>query len=251
MDLEEHFTILKDNTFVAVPTKSQNINNILQMSFTVTQRIMVFAFLVSFVTIFLVESEKKHQILVFECLITFISASIYLIFIRSIENNNTAGSVLKQLYGFSKTNLIDNINILRYTGWFFSTAFMLIALCLILAYNLRTTVSNTFLMKVLGLDWLMLSSGFLGEMGVIDTKVAMLFGFIPFFAMFYLIYNTFIEGKLNRKNVFIYWMYFILWSVYGLVYLLDQTTKTITTNVLDCLAKAIFAIGISIFFIIQ
>jgi hypothetical protein len=119
---------------------------------------------------------------------------------------------------------------------------MLVALCLILALNLGSSVKTYVLFNIVILDWLMLFFGLLGETGFISLFLAMFFGFISFFIMFWIIYKNFIFGKKNESNQFIYWLYFGLWLGYGIIYGIDPVWKTIITNILDCIAKAFFAI---------
>ena len=221
----------------------------LVLSFTLTHLILLFAFVITFVTIFLVTSPKKRQILYLECGITFIASSIYILFSRSITDNHSAADVLNMLFGFSVADPIQNINIMRYVGWFFTTSMMICALCLLLALNLNTIAPMSVLVTAVVLDWIMLSFGILGETGCIDLSLSMVLGFVAFFALFYVIYDAFLQGKKNGENQVLYWTYFVLWIMYGLVYPLEKTTKTITTNILDCLAKAVFALGISLRFL--
>jgi hypothetical protein len=190
-----------------------------------------------------------REILYLECGITFVASFIYIIFSHSIMDNHSAADFLQFMFGFSVKDPVQNINILRYVGWVFSTAMMICVLCLVLALNNNIVASTSTLVTVILLDWSMLLFGFLGETGMMDKSVAMALGFVPFFAMFYVVYETFLRGKTNSVNVLVFWIYFILWLIYGLVYMIDVTAKTITTNILDCIAKAFFAIGLSLYYL--
>jgi hypothetical protein len=234
------------------PTREYEKNKkILNTSFTITYRLLLIAFIVSFFTSLMIPSQKMRLILYLECGITFVAAFMYSIFIRSIYDKHSAADTLHSLFGFSSSNSIENINILRYVGWSISTALMLCALCFVLAFNLNITASIQTIATVVVLDWMMLMFGFLGESRYLDMSIAWVLGFIPFFIMFYVIYDIFIKEKTNDKNKFIFCLYFILWLMYGLVYLIDETTKTVITNILDCIAKAFFAIGLSISFLMK
>jgi uncharacterized membrane protein (DUF106 family) len=66
-------------------------------------------------------------------------------------------------------------------------------------------------------------------------------GFIPFFIMFWIIYG--LVGK-SVANKVLFWLYFVVWSMYGVVYLLDEETKQILTNLLDLMAKCFIGLGL-------
>jgi hypothetical protein len=139
------------------------------------------------------------------------------------------------------------IDKLRYKGWSFSTPLMMSVLCLVLSASTNIPLTFKTLASVIGLDYLMLIFGYLGELGTIDRIAATVLGFIPFFAMFYIIFKTFIN-KYNLFNYIVFFVYLILWSGYGIAYLLDEYTKNLITNFLDVTAKGVFAVGISTYY---
>jgi hypothetical protein len=106
--------------------------------------------------------------------------------------------------------------------------------------------TNVSLVYLIGLDWLMLLFGYLGELHVIPRVTAMLAGFIPFFLLFYVLYSA---ATFTTFTYAIFWIYFIVWTGYGLAYLFNETTKNFVTNTLDTIAKALVAIAISGYFI--
>jgi bacteriorhodopsin len=55
--------------------------------------------------------------------------------------------------------------------------------------------------------------------------------------MFVIIYNSF-----NAANQPIFWVFVIIWSLYGLCFYLPYEWKTICYNILDVLAKAGFGL---------
>jgi hypothetical protein len=122
---------------------------------------------------------------------------------------------------------------------------MMTVLCLVLSASTNIALTLRTLLAVIGLDYVMLLFGYLGELGKIDRISATVLGFIPFFAMFYIIFTTFIQ-KYNLFNYVVFFVYFILWAGYGIAYLLDDYSKNIITNFLDVTAKGVFAVGLSI-----
>jgi len=186
-------------------------------------------------------SFHARRIMYLECGITFVAATMYSIFNRP----DIAATIFQFLFGNSAENLVHRINVLRYIGWFISTALMLVALCYLLSWN-RRDMSWRTLGVVIGLDWMMLGIGLLGEMGVVDKWWAWVLAFLPFFAMFYVLHHTFLRTNANSANQIMYWTYFVLWIMYGVVYSADETIKTVVTNVLDGTAKGVFALAVCV-----
>ena len=67
-----------------------------------------------------------------------------------------------------------------------------------------------------------------------------LFGFIPFFIYFYLIYENF--AKYTKSGLNLFWFFFVVWSMYGIAALMSYKIKNIMYNVLDILAKNLFGV---------
>jgi hypothetical protein len=94
----------------------------------------------------------------------------------------------------------------------------------------------------------MLFAGYLGEINYISRLTGMIIGFIAFFIMFFIIYANYMNSAFLFSNALIYWLYFIVWSVYGIVYMYNQETKNIITNVLDCIAKCLIGIFLWVYY---
>jgi hypothetical protein len=114
--------------------------------------------------------------------------------------------------------------------------------------NIPITYSQILILVLL--DWIMLLFGYLGEKHMIDRKTADFCGFVPFFVIFAMLYLQFIKGNNIMVNNIIFIAYFIIWSMYGVLYMFDEKTMNKTFNILDCIAKAFVAIGISINFLL-
>jgi hypothetical protein len=77
----------------------------------------------------------------------------------------------------------------------------------------------------------MLYIGYLGENKVINMFQASFLGFVPFYMMFYLIYLNFVKPKYIFANYVLYFIYFTVWGLYGIVYLLKEEYKNIIMNI--------------------
>jgi bacteriorhodopsin len=156
-----------------------------------------------------------------------------------------------------------NITIFRYLDWIVTTPLLLISFTLYLQYLKNKTealtaaskptpeqlesfanqnaveIDYTHLFIIVGLNAMMLIFGFMGETGRINHLLGCVLGFLPFIAMFYLIWNWY---GAKGKNDMIFAVFFIVWSLYGIVYFLPSIPKNICYNLLDIIAKVGFGL---------
>ena len=155
-------------------------------------------------------------------------------------------------------NEVSNITPKRYIDWFITTPTMLITLIVYLIYleyrekNEDTKKLNLFdLMRtnssnisyILGLNWLMLLFGYLGEAKIINTYTGVFLGFIPFLLYYFIIYTKY--AILSKTGWMLFWYFFIFWSLYGVVAVLPYNMKNTLYNILDLFAKNFFGIFLS------
>jgi bacteriorhodopsin len=150
---------------------------------------------------------------------------------------------------------IKNITLYRYADWFITTPVMLITLMAYLDIDEEKTVSLTqFLqthksniLKVVGLNALMLLFGFFSELMPGYQVLLVGLGFLPFVAYFWLIYKEYLQKKkpdvhpiFTRQSIF--WYFVVFWGLYGVVALLPYVAKNTAFNILDLFAKNGFGI---------
>jgi bacteriorhodopsin len=111
--------------------------------------------------------------------------------------------------------------------------------------------------QIVGLNWLMLLFGYLGEVGVIPLVTGVALGFAPFIAYFYIMYERFVANDANNVNdinnnvnrvnasLKIYAYFLVFWSLYGIVAVLPYALKNTIYNVLDLFAKNFFGLFLS------
>jgi bacteriorhodopsin len=174
--------------------------------------------------------------------------------IRHILNLETAISLIAgYFYGVFLTKINkdidwDEISQLRYTDWSITTPLMLIALCLVLGSHTNTVIKFFTIISIIGLNYLMLLFGYLGEIKVLDKITATIAGFLPFFGMFYLIFINFVKDFKIIENNVLYFLYLIVWSLYGIVYNFDTIIKNECLNILDLIAKCLIGLGLWAYF---
>jgi len=161
---------------------------------------------------------------------------------------------------YTNINTVKNITPKRYADWALTTPTMLVTLVAYTIY-LNSDKGNgndspSFIQilrenavpiaQIVGLNWLMLLFGYLGEVGVVPLVTGVVLGFVPFIAYFYIIYERFIVNNANNNtSLKIYAYFLVFWSLYGIVALLPYTLKNTIYNVLDLFAKNFFGLFLS------
>ena len=170
-----------------------------------------------------------NQILLLETIVQFIEFSFYIWLV----------------FNFSKIKV--NVSLIRYLDWFITTPTMLFSIISFFIYQNHKpeflSLKNIFydniniLTWIFGLNAFMLILGFLGEIKLIKKYLATILGFFGLIGAYYLIYTNFVGEKLI--NNYLFWFNFILWSLYGIAYMLSFKNKNIFYNILDVFAKNI------------
>ena len=163
---------------------------------------------------------------------------------------------------------IQNVTPYRYYDWYITTPTMLITFSVYLIYlknkeelkdkNTNELDSNdhavlesedffTIVKKnaqiityILILNAIMLTFGLLNERSVLNKYVAVSLGFIPFIAMFYLIYENY--AKYSEKGIVLFKYFSSVWALYGVAALMPYNWKNIFYNILDLFAKNFFGL---------
>jgi len=148
------------------------------------------------------------------------------------------------------TNLqfIQNITPYRYLDWIITTPTMLLTLISYLSNkdtaSLQEYVSKNklFIMKIIILNLIMLLFGLAGELNYMDYNTAIIAGFIPFVYYFKIIYDEYLINNNEKNKIKLYWFFFIIWTIYGIVAFLPYKEKNIAYNILDLFSKNLFSV---------
>jgi bacteriorhodopsin len=209
---------------------------ITKQSYNVVFTIMITACLVSIFSTILVNDNNARRILFTEIIITAVSCVMYYLFIHETSRKINEENVNEAFH---------RVDVLRYNGWGITTPLMLIALCLVLSNTTKVPITTSTVLTIIGLDYIMLLFGYLGELGKLDRLTAMILGFLPFFIIFYIIFNKFLVGHYNLFNYLLFGIYFVIWTGYGISYMFEEKLKNILTNIFDLLSKAVVAFIVS------
>lgn len=155
------------------------------------------------------------------------------------------------LYNF---NAITNVTPRRYADWSITTPTMLVTLIFYLIFLQYNELGRSHeleffdlfqknigpLTNILSLNWLMLFFGYLSEIKLLPTTTAVLLGFIPFLAYYYMIYTKYAVQSADGYKIFGYFLFF--WSLYGVAALLPYSIKNMSYNILDLFSKNFFSV---------
>lgn len=201
-------------------------------SFYVTYILLLTTSTITFIEAIRTQNPTIRHVLNLETCITLIAGYFYSVFVTKIDKKENPELDWNEI---TKT---------RYMDWCITTPLMLLTLCIVLGNNIKKPVYFTTFVSIVILNYIMLYIGYLGEQQQIERIYASIFGFIPFFGMFYIIFSRFVQPKFRLDNYILYGIYLFVWSLYGIVYLFQEETKNMITNILDLIAKCFIGIGL-------
>jgi bacteriorhodopsin len=173
-----------------------------------------------------------------ETCISIVAAFFYSLFVEKLKTVDP-GSPLPY----------DDLVTIRYNDWVITTPLMLLVLCMVLGNENKKPLHFWVFLIVILLDLGMLIFGYLGEMKKMDKKAALVIGFAFFFAMYGFIWYYFLHGAKNGFAVqLIFNIFVVVWSLYGVIYLVDDDTRNTMYNMLDVFAKCFVGIFLWLYF---
>jgi bacteriorhodopsin len=216
--------------------KDENkVSYVVKTSFMITYILLLTTATITFIEAMRTQIPSVRHILNLETCISIVAGYFYSIFIEQI----------------SKPGFHDwkDITKNRYIDWCITTPMMLLTLCLVLGAHTKIPIKIGIFALIVFFNYCILYLGYLGEIGIIDRLVGCFTGFIAFFAMFAIIFHTFVTPKYIFSNYILYFLYLFIWSIYGIVYLLNEEWKNIAMNVLDFIAKCFIGLGLWAYYV--
>ena len=210
-----------------------NKKYLLKNTFSITYTLLLTTAIITFIEAIRTPNPKIRHILNLETCITFVASYFYSLFMTQINEKDVNWSHIMQT---------------RYIDWSITTPMMLLALCLVLSMNTDTVIHLKIIFLIVLLNYIMLLFGYLGENKTIERIYAIIFGFIAFLLMYFIIFINFVKPKYSMANYVLFGIYFIVWSLYGIVYLFDEEYKNMITNILDLIAKCIIGLGLWVYY---
>lgn len=203
-------------------------------TFTITYIFLLTTASITFIEAMRTSNTTVRHILNIETAISLIAGYFYSLFLEKI---NARGSIP-----------YSEITVLRYVDWAMTTPLMLLVLAMFLSSHVKKELTLSVLLTVIGLDFAMLYAGYLGEIGQLERWTAWGIGFLAFFGMYGLLYNTFLSIKCHLTNYVVFSIFVGFWALYGVFYLTDEVTKNVGMNILDLFAKCFVGIGLWAYF---
>jgi len=222
---------------VAIERK-QLVTYTLKGSFMLTYILLLTTGTITLIEALRTSIPNVRHIMNLETVISIVAGYFYSTFISKLDTYEKEGKSIDW----------EDITKTRYLDWSITTPIMLLGLCIVLTHNVNKKVRFSSMMLIIALNYTMLLLGYLGEIQVINRIVALIGGFIPFFAMFYIIYIRYVKPYNNSVNKFLLGFYVFFWSFYGIVYEFPIEYKNIILNILDLIAKCLIGIGFWIYY---
>jgi len=221
----------------------------MQVSLVKSSFYFTYIFLITTGTICFIEALRNpvpqiRHIMNLETCISVVAGYFYSVFVNKLnlaekeakENNDSEENKESELP-------LEKINDMRYTDWVISTPLMLLVLCMVLGLENKITVTFMPFVLILLFNFLMLGTGYIGELGKLSVTTANAIGFLFFFLMYGTIWKVYMSGsKVTKQSQVIYWLFVALWALYGVFYQMPQLTKIFGYNILDLLSKAFVGI---------
>lgn len=222
-----------------------------------------YVFLITTGTITFIESLRNttpqiRHIMNLETCISIVAGYFYGVFLKEINDAEKETEIMEKgnndrCNGFDSRNVketekieengtllpISKINTMRYSDWVITTPLMILGLSILLGYENKIGIKFSSLFLLFAFNFLMLLSGYFGEIGKISRLSGTIAGFIFFFLLFGTIWKLFMTGsKVTSQSKLVFWLYFGIWSLYGVFYQTNELTKMLGYNILDLCAKA-------------
>lgn len=221
-----------------------NINLVLS-SFYITYVFLLTTGVITFIEALRTPIPAVRHIMNVETCISVIACYFYGLFLVEIKKSQVQQREKSAENNDNSTDAIpiEKINNMRYTDWFITTPFMLLALCMALGYENKIVVKIYPLLLTVAFNFAMLLFGYLGEIRVLTKNLASFIGFVFFFLTYGTVWKIFMTGsKITSQSKYIFWVFLGVWSLYGVFYHTNEYTKLFGYNVLDLISKAFIGI---------
>lgn len=147
----------------------------------------------------------------------------------------------------NETNL-SKIAFNRYLDWSLTTPILLLTLLLIIHHENRKSLNISYYLFILFLNYLMIYLGYLGETNVLNKNISILGGFIFYIMMILVIYFYSVTKKSKYIIKLLFYIFSIVWALYGFSQFFDENIKNHLINNLDIISKCLSSMFIWIYY---
>ena len=203
--------------------------SLLQNSFLTTYIVLFGYTCITLIEALRTPSANVRHIMNIETTVSLVAGVVYGTFLEKIKQPQ-----------FTLSEIVP----IRYVDWMITTPLILLAI--ILFYNKDAQlISYKCYGTIVVLNWLMLLSGYLGERGSISRIKGLLLGFVFFALLLVYMYMYLIP---HRCSLTVFIIFSVIWSGYGIAYMLEEEEKNIAYNILDVISKAVFGVLLWLYF---
>jgi len=206
-------------------------------SFTLTYVLLITTGTVTLIEALRTKIQLVRHIFNLETVISIIAGYFYSKFVDRIKDSFAGGKPIDW----------QEIIRTRYLDWAITTPLMLMVLINVIAHHNRKSPSIRIYFLIVLLNYTMLYLGYRGEF-IKNNNLYFIGSFLVFFLMFGIIFFLYVKPIYNTFNYALFFFYFIVWSLYGVVYKMDLKNKNITYNYLDLISKCFVGIGLWVYF---
>jgi bacteriorhodopsin len=179
-------------------------------SFTLTYILLITTGTITLVEALRTKIPLVRHIFNLETVISIIAGYFYSKFVDKIKNS------------FDEEKPIDWQEIIktRYLDWAITTPLMLMVLINVIAHHNRRSPSIRVYFLIILLNYTMLYLGYRGEF-VKNNNLYYITSFLAFIVMYSIIFFLYVKPKYNFFNYTLFFLFFIVWSFYGIAYKMD------------------------------
>ena len=216
---------------VLILTKNKMI-----FSFTLTYILLLTTTAATFIEAIGTNVPFVRHLFNIETLISIVAGFFYTKFIQKISTSIKTGEKLDW----------DELTLTRYLDWSITTPLMLLVLMMTLSFHSKKKTSFKTYIIVILLNYFMLYVGYKGEY-MKNNNMMWLLSYAAFFVMYYIIYITTVGTGIFFNN-FLFGLYLVVWTLYGVAYKLENEKKNIMFNYLDLVSKCFVGLGLWLYF---
>lgn len=201
---------------------------LVENSFLATYLVLYGTALITFIESLRTPNARVRHILNLETAVSLVAGFVYGMFMDQIKSGKLE---------------LDQITPLRYIDWCITTPMLLLVLLLFFNFHNPKSLSFSFYTAIVLVNWMMLAAGYLAETNKISKLAGFSYGFGFFGIMIAMIWFHLLHDVTDMVHLqMVFFAFVVIWALYGIVFLLDTTSKNIAYNVLDMVAKVFFGL---------